>query len=258
MKNVHVKVDEKDCLQVTSFGTEDISEDAHWGKGIREAYILHYVLSGEGYYNDCPVKEGQGFLIIPGKVHWYRSSAEKPLKYFWVVLCGTDAERVQKQYIPADENGIFSYDFKEELKSFCHNFFSTDKTIMHAKAKGIFWLLMSYHQKDQQIAGNKYVEAAKKYMQQNIYRALSICEIARTLHISDRYLYNLFVKYEGMSPKQYLSKLKLQKACNLLRNTAMPITEIAVSVGCMDVLTFSRFFRDKMGISPSVFREKRR
>jgi AraC-like DNA-binding protein len=83
---------------------------------------------------------------------------------------------------------------------------------------------------------------------------VSVFEVATSMNISDRYLYNLFVKQEGVSPKQYLTALRLSNAKRLLRETGHSISEIAVSVGFPDVLSFSRFFARHTGSSPTAFR----
>ena len=68
-------------------------------------------------------------------------------------------------------------------------------------------------------------------------------------------IYNLFIKYENISPKNYLSNLKLRKAKAMLTNTTLSISEIAISNGFSDVLYFSRYFSKKVGVSPGVYRK---
>ena len=256
MKNVFVEYNEEDILYISEYGMENISENAHWGKGSRNVYIIHYVLRGEGYYNGVKVKENQGFFIEANKVHEYHSSGKKPWEYFWIVLNGSSAFEICKRYISPDKKGIFDYDFKSKLKTFADGFFGMQYKISQAKAKSVFWMLMSYHEKNEKTDGNKYVTEAKKYMEQHCYRPLGICEVANILHISDRYLYNLFVKFEGISPKKYLNSLKVKKAQSMLKETPASVTEVAVSVGFEDVLTFSRFFKKETGMSPSEFKRK--
>ena len=116
-------------------------------------------------------------------------------------------------------------------------------------------MIMSSHEQQEKADGNKYIIEAKKYMQQNYYRSVSICEVAEMLHISDRYLYNLFIKYEKVSPKKHLNDLRLNRARELLKNHNMSVTEIATSVGFDDVLVFSKFFKKNMCISPTKYRK---
>ncbi len=255
MRHVFSEYNENENFYVISYGIEENSNDAHWGKGRRNVYIIHYVLSGEGYYNGVKIKEGQGFFIKKGKMHEYASSEEKPWKYFWISINGENALDICKKYISFNKQGVFDYHFKSELNHFVKGFFNKYKTVTTAKALGVFWLLMSYHEKEEKVKGNEYIIEAKKYMEQNYYRSVSVCEVADMLHISDRYLYNLFVRHEGVSPKKYLNELRLNRACELLKNQNMSVTEVATSVGFDDVLTFSRFFKKNMLLSPTEYRQ---
>lgn len=256
MKSIYSAYNEADSMYIMSFGMENNSQKAHWGSGSRSQIIIHYVLKGHGYYNKKKVKEGEGFYIPAGKVHEYKSSKENPWEYFWVILNGKMADEICRKYIDVNENGIFKYNFKEELYYFADNFFKTQKNITAVKAMGVFLLLMSRHEKKEEIHSNLYVINAKKYMEQNIFRNFTICEIADILHINDRYLYNLFIQYEGISPKKYLNKLRVEKACEMLKFMECSITEVAVSTGFNDVLTFSRFFSKHMKESPTTYRMK--
>lgn len=255
VKSVYISYNDSDDIYIKSFGIEDDFKKAHWGRGSRNEVILHYVLSGEGYFNGELIKSGEGFFILPGQMHEYHSSDTNPWSYFWVILNGKRAQTLCEECVKPDKYGKFIYDFKSELKTFALEFLSSPKRISSIKALGVFMLLMSYHEEDELLRGNKYVNEAKKYMEHNIFRNISIVEIANNLHISDRYLYNLFVENEGVSPKKYLSNLRIESACKLLKNSEHSITEIAISVGFKDVLTFSRFFSKSMGISPTIYRK---
>lgn len=254
MKNIFVNDIDNETLKILSFGFEDISENAHWGKGIRYDTIIHYVLKGEGYFNNNKVVEGQGFIINKNTLHEYHSSKSNPWTYLWVIINGTDDEKICKKYIPYNNQRIFDYNFKDKLKVFANSFFENNNSLSHIKALGTFMLLLSNHQTAKKTSNNKYVESAKNYIESNYYRNISVKEIAEILHISDRYLYNLFIKHENISPKQYLNKIKLEKACEMLRNTQNSITETALSVGFNDVLTFSRFFSKNMNVSPTEYK----
>ena len=209
----------------------------------------------EGYFDGKKISEGEGFFLSKNTMHEYHSSKNNPWSYFWVILNGENADNFINKLIIIDKNGIFKYNFISELRNFTKTFFDTDKTISQLKAMGIFLLLMSCNEEERIIGGNKYVKEAKKYMECNLYRNLSIVEIANFLHISDRYLYNLFIEYEGISPKEYLMRLKTNYALKYLNEGKMNITEIATSLGFSDVFAFSRFFKKRNDVSPKEYKE---
>jgi len=259
MKIVFSEYDQSAQLYVKNFGFENISSAAHWGRGSRDAYILHYVISGEGYFNNHKVKQGQGFLIIPDLIHEYHSSKEKPWEYFWVIFSGNDAADICKKYINTNENNIFEFE-RCELKviDLVNSIMANKCQLKETCALGYFYMLLSFHDTSIGNSGNSYVKQAEKYMKTNIYRPVTITEVAQALKISDRYLYNLFIKHLGISPKQYLNNLKIDYSQMRLKTTDDTISEIAISVGFNDVLTFSRFFKDHTGISPTDFRKSKK
>ena len=65
-----------------------------------------------------------------------------------------------------------------------------------------------------------------------------------------------FRKAYGVSPLRYLQMIRIARAKMLLRDTELPIAEIAVQVGMADALYFSRLFRRDTGICPTQFRKE--
>lgn len=258
MKMILTLHSKKDRLCIQSYGYEDIAKNAHWGRGCRDIYILHYVLSGEGYFNGQKVKAGQGFLITPQLLHEYHSSEDKPWRYFWVTFEGDLAEEICKNHINTDKNGIFDFNFKSELLSLSDSILAEVNPISGARALGYFFMLMSYHEEKTEFCGNYYVQKAEKYMKENFYRRLTVTEIADNLGINDRYLYNLFVKHRGVSPKKHLNTLKLNRAIQMLKTDRYSISEIAVSCGFDDVFSFSKFFSRHIGMSPTDYKRHSR
>lgn len=242
------------AFYIASLGYEDISENARWGRGRRNYYILHYVLAGEGFFNGHKVSAGNGFYISPGQLHEYHSSANAPWKYLWVIFGGEDASNLCKKYIKVDQNNIFEFDLGMDIRNLKDSMFSDYSPLSETKALSYFFRLLSLHERKDVPNGNRYVNAAKKYMDMHFCRNITVTEIAESIGINDRYLYNLFITHEKISPKQYLGQLRLNNAKSMLINTDASISEIAVSSGFPDVLTFSRFFSRRLGLSPTAYR----
>jgi len=243
-------------LRVCHFGTEEIKEDAKWGPGARNVYIFHYILEGKGFFNGIPLEKHQGFLIRANELVEYHYNETDPWRYFWVIFEGDAAEEICQKYMKADANGIFCYDFADKLISMVARLFASVEALSQTEALALFFYLLSLHEEKNTVGSNRYVSEAKNYMHLHIHQPFTITEVAKVLGISDRYLYNLFICYEGVSPKQYITALRLQNAKDLLKNSSYTITEIGISVGFSDVLTFSRFFARNEGISPSAYRRK--
>ncbi len=81
-------------------------------------------------------------------------------------------------------------------------------------------------------------------------------DICERFNYSRSYLTHEFKSLTGKSFKEYLIDVRLENAKRLLRYSKLSVTEIAFSVGFMDVSYFSNVFKTKVGISPSAYRKK--
>lgn len=68
-------------------------------------------------------------------------------------------------------------------------------------------------------------------------------------------LLNVFKERRGQSLMNYFIRLKVQKACQLLDQTRLPMVEIAAQLGYEDPYYFSRLFKKIQGCSPAHYRE---
>ena len=128
----------------------------------------------------------------------------------------------------------------------------------HTQALGFFFNLISLHEsvaESSSCISIQHVANAKLYIEYNFNKKITVRDVAEKVHVNERYLYNLFVKYEGVSPKEFINQQRYAMACELLANTALTISEIAYSVGFPDVCTFSKFFAKGKKMSPTKYRE---
>ena len=81
--------------------------------------------------------------------------------------------------------------------------------------------------------------------------SLDIASICRDCFVSPSSLHRAFVRYFGIPPKQYITKLRMNKALNLLAENRHTVKEIAYLCGFEDEKYFSRLFSGKYGYPPS-------
>jgi AraC family L-rhamnose operon transcriptional activator RhaR/AraC family L-rhamnose operon regulatory protein RhaS len=94
------------------------------------------------------------------------------------------------------------------------------------------------------------------YMEANYAKPISLPDLATAAHMSERTLARNFRKGLGFSPIDYLIRLRITKACELLRHSDDKIISIAMHVGFSDSNYFWRQFRKVMGQSPREFRRR--
>ena len=102
------------------------------------------------------------------------------------------------------------------------------------------------------------VEKAKKYMEENFSKDISLEDVSMKVDISSYYFSKLFKEETGRNFIEYLTELRMEEAKRLLRETDMSMKEICLSVGYSDPNYFSRNFKKYAGITPTEARDQRR
>jgi transcriptional regulator GlxA family with amidase domain len=99
---------------------------------------------------------------------------------------------------------------------------------------------------------------AKDRMDAASHEAWPVSRLARVSHVSEAHFARSFKQAFGVPPHRYLLTRRIERATALLRDTGLPITDIAFQTGWESLGTFGRTFRDITGESPSALRERAR
>jgi len=94
------------------------------------------------------------------------------------------------------------------------------------------------------------------YINQNYNKNLSLDELSKQVDMSKFYLCRLFKESLKMSPVEYINKVRIDKAMELLINTDMSISEIAFECGFNNISYFIKVFRKYMHTTPLKFRKQ--
>ncbi|HEX9596065.1 MAG TPA: GlxA family transcriptional regulator [Anaerolineales bacterium] len=92
-------------------------------------------------------------------------------------------------------------------------------------------------------------------MERSIERPLTIEEFARSVALSPRQLERLFLKHLGYSPNRHYLNIRLNHACQLLRQTRMPVLDVAMATGFSSASYFSQSYLEHFGHSPTSERK---
>ena len=82
----------------------------------------------------------------------------------------------------------------------------------------------------------------------------TVAQLAQRLGVSDRHLRRIFESALGVSPLQYLQTRRLLTAKQLLTDTAMPVTQVALASGFASVRRFNAAFTGRYGLNPTQLR----
>jgi len=96
------------------------------------------------------------------------------------------------------------------------------------------------------------------YLEQHYAEPLTIDDLTKVARMSESTLFRVFRHIMGRSPVDYLIRLRVGKAAQLLRREPLRVTEVSEAVGFSDSNYFSRQFRQVMGASPREYRLRSR
>jgi AraC-like DNA-binding protein len=102
-----------------------------------------------------------------------------------------------------------------------------------------------------------WIRESEIFMDTHFTEKISVQDVADYVGIHRSHFTDAFTKQLGISPGQYLQQLRLGKGKQMLEETIVPITEIALSLGYSELFAFTRAFRNYYGMSPSHYRTNR-
>ena len=92
------------------------------------------------------------------------------------------------------------------------------------------------------------------FIRNNYHRRLTLTEMADTVNLSRWRLCHLFKESMGTSPERYLTKVRLEKARQLLETEFLTVKEVMNRVGIADASYFARSFKSAYGVTPGKYK----
>ncbi|MBE6728894.1 MAG: helix-turn-helix transcriptional regulator [Ruminococcaceae bacterium] len=122
---------------------------------------------------------------------------------------------------------------------------------------GIIYDIISELQRKKYIPEKKFllIKPAIDYINNNFTNSnLSYPYLAELCNISYSYLSRIFIEKFGISPQKYITQLRINYACDLLKSGIYNVTQTAELVGITDVYFFNKVFKEQMGMPPGKYR----
>lgn len=107
---------------------------------------------------------------------------------------------------------------------------------------------------DKKLPVRKEIDEVQKYLKQHYGERISVSDIAKHIGFTENYLSALYKKETGENITDYLNRLRMQRARELLKTTDLKIYEIIEEIGYSDANYFSRQFKRFEGLPPNDFR----
>lgn len=256
-------------LSVYNTGLQRCEPDCAWGPGMRDHYLIHYVIAGRGSYTlrgrTYALSAGDMFLAPPEERIAYRADAQEPWEYCWVGFHGLDARLLLEQTGFAPERPVLHFEERETPCALLLDIYHArgGRAFEAARMTGrlyafLAWLMENAHTErpGARRPGEEHVRRACAFIANNFADAITVEDIARSVGVCRSRLHCVFQQAMEISPAQYLARFRIRQACRLLRETDLSVKAVAYSVGYEDPLYFSRRFREIMGCPPSRYAQQ--
>ncbi len=242
----------------------------HDGRVLKE-YQVNYISEGHGVLESdqgsFQVKPGAVMVIRPGVWHRYRPHKKTGWHEHYVGFDGEIARHLLGQSVYSKNQLVIQCGYREELIDTYQNLYHLVKQEapgFQQVCSGLVIKLLGYIVafKRQQDFSGKYIEQViqkiRVYMHEHVESTVDLVALAGDHRIGYSYFRKMFKKYTGLSPRQYQLGLKVLRARELLLTTDKSIKQISYELGFSSIYYFSRFFKDKVGVSPSDLRSSSR
>ena len=248
----------------------------HWHDEFEIIYVrsgfLTVSISGESYIG----KTGEAFVVSPGNLHLMGSQSGTvdyytflfPLKY---ISFRTDDMLDDKLLEPLNSGHLMICPrVKDTAKELCEQLIkiyeakndeSESKITTQVRTKIILLqFILEMWKKgfviENDTSGRNTVEKEMvSYIQQNFTGKISLREFGEQFHLSEKYISRYFKEHFHITLSQYVTYLRLEHAKQLLQDTDIPVTDVAMQSGYQNVSYFIRSFQKAYAVSPLKYRK---
>lgn len=241
------------------------SFDMDRGRRLAE-FQLVYITAGTGVFTDSGgsrlVTPGTLFLLRPEYRHSYHPNRDIGWTEYYIGFNGPlfreEIDRFFKDRKGPVELGLSAtlVDLFEQALFYAER--QCDQTMPLLQSIVAHMLaLINYNLSTKGRSDDKMVQAintVKQHMANHLSEQIDMQALAKEMGISYTWLRRTFREKTGMPPAQYLQQLRIHSSMYFLRNTALPVKNIAIDCGFRTSEYFCTVFQEIMGMSPGSYR----
>ena len=220
-----------------------------WGPHVRNHFIVHFCLEGRGVLSRCdgdhPVCAGDLFIIREGEETTYTADAIDPWHYIWIGFVGRSAEIFRGGDAVRRAPAVITTRLKELIDA--------REGDPYAYTALIYMLMHELYSAKEPVDRLAEVE---KYIKYSYMEDMTVDRLGRLFGFERTYLYRIFKQRYGLSPKEYLTAVRMEQAKKLIFD-GYSVKNTSYMVGYQDEFNFSKAYKRFYGESPKSARNKR-
>lgn len=265
---------QKKIVGIHSIGWEEVTSPSYDWDGLKRSEVgkcvFQYTLSGQGMIQvgskEYSLSAGQAFLVkIPSNHRYFFPTNSERWEFIHITLYGNEAQKAF-DFINENIGCIITFSPESEPIKLLLKIFESavDQKITDAYQASAYGysFLMELNRFVQNIGSpaEQWPESISKavlFAQKHYNNPIGLDDMVEASGLSKYHFTRLFHGTNSMTPLKYLTKIRMDKAIELLRQSDLPIEEIASQVGYSNGNYFSKVFHKKVGMTPGQFRQSK-
>lgn len=251
-------------------GYEHCRPGQSFGPLARSVCIIHVVLGGKGIFR-CKGKtytldKGHIFFLPPGVETYYEADKQDPWYYAWIAFHGTFAGELMKKAGLTEDHPVIGVRDADKIGQMIRDTVNFPEVDAHdfLMRRGMLSLILAkvIEESDSELQSGtdlyslSYADYAIRYIQLHFQEKIRIGKLAEHIGISRSYLVKVMKETIGMSPQEYLMKVRMEFAAHCIVHSEDSIRDVALRCGYEDSLAFSKAFKAYYGMNPTEARKK--
>ncbi|MBR5479888.1 MAG: AraC family transcriptional regulator [Clostridia bacterium] len=246
------------------------AKDEIVGPLIRTYYVFRHCLKGRGKLvtdlGTMDIKAGQSYIIFPGMVVSEISDNDDPLHLSYVTFIGIRAGILFKNIGLSAKEPFLPWEDGRDFLPYLN--ITIDACSMPGEETELFrignayiffdnlikFLRANYPRFLPDLCSDDYIEKALQYMDLNYTKSIKVSDVAAHVGLNRSYFFTIFKSQLNLSPQEYLTRLRMQKACELFAYPEATVASVANSLN-YEPSVFFRHFKRIMGVSPSEYKK---
>jgi len=231
------------------------------------SYLIKYTLSGEGYLSyedqDSYIPQGHFFWIdCQNPQHYMTSPRTREWRVVWVHFYGGESRYLYQKFVDLNggnvgrlpANNMVAQNIYALMNLYRHQPPQTEEVRAASILMQIVSECIASAGRDDDSIQSRYIREAQDYLTANYRNRITLDLLAEAVSLNKFYLQKLFLQKTALTPNQFLTRIRISRAKELLRMTKLPISAIAEEVGIESASYFISVFRSHEAMTPAEYR----
>jgi len=231
---------------------------------LTQPFVRKYVSMQLAFKGEATLKtEGKEYKLTPGTLYvtfpyqQYEIADSENFTFLYITFDGDAAIKLLSQFGIDKDHAVYK-DFDHLTEFWMTSIRRVNPSNILVLTESVLLYTLSYvgqHRSETDAHLSRDFDGVLEYIDNNFADPeLSVTKVADIFGFSKKYLSALFVKHMDIKFTDYLAKLRIERAVEMLKTEKMSVAELAAKCGYTDPFYFSKVFKSIMGVPPSKYR----